>query len=109
MAADDDRPGAPALEDDLRATEFFLGQADVPPKAVDEGTAIAPADRQVAGASKHRSRDDRRIGQRVWDRTGRREVSAVCDRDVTRRRQRHTELLEEDDEEKAARLVMQHE
>jgi hypothetical protein len=76
---------------------------------VDEGTAVAPADRQIAGASKHRSRDNRCIGERVRDRTGRGQVSAVCDRGVTGRRQWHTELFEEDDDEQATRLVMQHE
>src|ERR1700674_1231743 len=109
MAADDDRPGAPARENALCANKLLLRHADVFPKALDEWTTVFSADGQVAGAAQHRARNNRKVSQRIRDGAGSREVSAVSDRSVPRRGERHTKLLQEDDQKQTALLMLLHE
>src|SRR5665213_1851688 len=109
MATDDDRPRPPPLEDVLCANKPFIGDPDIRSEALDEGAAVATADRQVACAPEHCSGNHSEVGERIRDGTGRRQVTAISNRGVARRRQRYAELLQEDDHEQAARLVLQHE
>src|SRR5712691_2418100 len=109
VTADDDRPRTPALESSFGAVQLSFSQADVPAVTSDEWSPVLSRDREVARAPQHRSGDYGQVRERVGDRPGGRQVAAICNGRVTRRGQRHPQLLQEDHEEQPARLVMQDE
>src|SRR2546427_12971321 len=86
VAADDDRPGSPALERRFGSVELVFGQPDVPAVTSDEWPPVLPRNRWVAGASHHRPGDNGHVREQIWDRSGRRQVAAIGDRRITRRR-----------------------